>query len=108
MTTTLGRHGLSVRGYDIEHVRVLPGPRGQPAFGASPHDGGGRPLLGSRRRPLIQLSDLALTDRRTAIITIFHEIAHHRSFLAAGHGGSEYEAERFGERMYHRFARRLA
>ncbi|WP_256787976.1 hypothetical protein [Frankia sp. AvcI1] len=96
---------MSVRGYDIEHVPVLAGPHGLPAFGASPRDGHGRALLGPRRRPLIQVSSLGLQDIETAVVTVFHEIAHHRSYLAVGHGGSEAEAERFGQRMYDQFAR---
>jgi hypothetical protein len=108
VTRILGRHGMSVRGYDIEHVPVLVGPRGHPAFGASPHDGHGQALRGPRQRPLIQVSDLALRDVETAVITIFHEVAHHRSYMTVGHGGSEAEAERFGQRMYDQFVRQRA
>lgn len=102
---TLGRCGMSVRGYDIEHVAALLGAHGRSAYGASAHDGHGHPLLGARGRPLIQMSDLALRDIRTAVVTIFHEIAHHRSYRAVGHSGTEAEAERYGQRMYEQFAR---
>jgi hypothetical protein len=103
--STLGRCGMSVCGYDIEYVPALRGARGQSAYGASPHDGHGRPLAGPRGRPLIQMSSLALRDIRTAVVTIFHEIAHHRSYRAVGHAGSESAAEWYGQRMYEQFAR---
>lgn len=97
---------MSVRGYDIEHVAWLLGPDGRLAYGASPHDGLGRPLRGDGGRPLIQVSNLALRDIRTAVTTIFHEIAHHESYRTFGHGGTEAAAERYGRQMYERFARR--
>jgi hypothetical protein len=102
---TLGRCGMSVCGYDIEHVVALMGAGGRPAYGTSPHDGHGRPLCGSRGRPLIQMSSLALRDLRTAVVTIFHEVAHHQSYRAVGHGGTEAAAEQYGQRMYEQFAR---
>jgi hypothetical protein len=102
---TLGRCGMSVCGYDIERVTALLGADGRSAYGASPHDGHGRPLVGARGRPLIQMSNLALRDIRTAVVTVFHEIAHHRSYGAVGHGGAEAEAEQYGQRMYELFAR---
>lgn len=104
----LGRCGMSVRGYDIEHVATLTGPGGRCAYGASPHDGHGRPLVGARGRPLIQLSSLGLRNTETAVVTIFHEIAHHRSYRAVGHAGSEAEAETHGRRMYKEFVRQWA
>jgi hypothetical protein len=41
-----------------------------------------------------------------AVTTIYHEIYHHQSYRAFGHGGTEAAAERYGVRMYQRFARR--
>ena len=105
VTRILGRRGMSVCGYDIQQVAALLGADGRPAYGASPHDGHSRPLLGARGRPLIQVSGLALRDIRTAVVTVFHEIAHHRSYRAVGHGGTEAAAERYGQRMYEQFAR---
>lgn len=102
---SLGRCGMSVCGYDIEYVPALRGAHGQCAYGASPHDGSGRPLVGTRGRPLIQMSSLALRDIRTAVITIFHEIAHHRSYRAVGHAGTESAAEWYGQRKYEQFVR---
>jgi hypothetical protein len=102
----LGRCGMSVRRYDIEHVPELLGADGRPAYGASPHDGLGRPLRGYSGRPLIRVSNLALRDMRTAVTTIFHEIAHHVSYRSFGHGGTEAAAERYGRQMYDLFARR--
>jgi hypothetical protein len=99
---------MSVRGYDIEHVATLPGADGQPAYGASPHNGHGRSLVGPRGRPLVQLTDLALRNMETAVITVFHEIAHHRAYRVVGHAGTEAEAETYGRRMYIEFARRWA
>ncbi len=104
----LGRCGLSVRGYDFERTPSLTGVHGLPAYGASPHDGAGRPFVGCRGRPLIQLSDRALQDTATAVTTIFHEIAHHRAYRRTGNGGTEGAAEAYGQRMYERFARRQA
>lgn len=101
----LGRCGMSVRAYDIECVTALHGTNGSPAYGASPHDGYGRPLVGRRGRPLILVSSLALKDIETAVVTIFHEIAHHRSYRVVGHCGSEAAAELFGQRKYELFAR---
>lgn len=100
--------GMSVRDYDIEHVVILPGARGRPAYGASPHDGDGRPLRGARGRPLVQLSDLALRDVEAAVVTTFHEIAHHRSYRSVGHAGTETAAETYGRRKYSEFVRRYA
>jgi hypothetical protein len=91
--------------FDIEHVEILTGIGGRPAYGASPHDSHGRPLRGRRGRPLILLSTMALRDVETAVITIFHEVAHHRSYRASGNGGTEAAAEAYGQRMYRRFAR---
>jgi hypothetical protein len=99
---------MSVRDYDIEYVAALPGSDGRPAYGASPHDGRGRPLLGTRGRPLILLSGLALVDLETAVVTIYHEIAHHRSYRKVGHAGTEAAAEMYGQRMYDEFVRQLA
>ncbi|MET9262662.1 hypothetical protein [Amycolatopsis sp. NPDC004079] len=104
----LGRCGMSVSDYDIEYVAALHGADGQPAYGASPHDGCGRPLPGNRGRPLILLSDLALADLETAVVTIYHEIAHHRSYRSVGHAGTEAAAERYGWRMYSEFVRQSA
>lgn len=104
----LGRCGMSVRDYDIEYVATLPGVAGQPAYGASPHDGHGRPLVGTQGRPLIQLSGLGLRNMETAVVTIFHEIAHHRSYRAVGHAGTEAEAESYGRKMYKEFLRQWA
>jgi hypothetical protein len=105
VTGALGRCGMSVCGYDIQYVRALLGADGLPAYGASPHDGNGRPLAGVRGRPLIQVSSLGLRDIQTAVVTIFHEIAHHKSYRAVGHAGSEAAAERYGQRMYEQFVR---
>jgi hypothetical protein len=102
----LGRHGPSVSRFDIEYVEILIGVGGRPAYGASPHDNHGEPLRGRRGRPLIVLSSLALQDMETAVTTIFHEVAHHRSYRATGHGGTEAAAEAYGQRMCQRFARR--
>jgi hypothetical protein len=99
---------MSVCGYDFEHVAALPGPDGQLAYGASPHNGHGRPLVGPRGRPLVLLTDLALRNTETAVITVFHEIAHHRAYRVVGHAGTEAEAETYGRRMYNEFARRWA
>jgi len=102
---TLGRCGMSVSRYDIEQVKLLIGADGRSAYGSSPHDGHGRPLLGKGGRPLIQLSDLALRDWRTAVVTVFHEVAHHRSYRAVGHGGTEAAAEQYAQRMFDLFTR---
>jgi hypothetical protein len=99
---------MSVRDYDLEYVARLPSGDGRPAYGASPHDGHGRPLPGDRGRPLIQLSSLALADLETAVVTIYHEIAHHRSYRTVGHAGTEAAAEMYGRRMYDEFVRQSA
>ncbi len=108
LRTLLGRCGMSVCGYDIEYIATLRGADGQAAYGASPHDGHGRPLVGARGRPLIQVSGLALRNMETTVVTIFHEIAHHRSYRAVGHAGTEAEAEMYGWRMYKEFMRQWA
>lgn len=108
LRTWLGHCGMSVSGYDIEYVPMLQGLDGRPAYGVSPHDGRGRPLVGARGRPLIQLSGLAMRDVETAVVTLFHEIAHHRSFRAVGNGGTEAGAETYGRRMYNEFLRQWA
>jgi hypothetical protein len=51
------------------------------------------------------VSSLGLRDIQTAVVTIFHEIAHHKSYRAVGHAGSEAAAERYGQRMYEQFVR---
>jgi hypothetical protein len=108
LRTLLGRCGMSVRDYDIDFVATLHDAAERPAYGASPHDGRGRPLSGDRGRPLIQLSSLALADLETAVVTIYHEIAHHRSFRAVGHAGTEAAAELYGRRMFSEFVRQSA
>src|SRR5882757_5126883 len=95
LRTWLGHCGMSVSGYDIEYVATLRGLGGRRAYGVSPHDGSGRPLVGARGRPLIQLSGLAMRDVDAALVTLFHEIAHHQSFRAVGNGGTEAEAEAY-------------
>jgi hypothetical protein len=54
------------------------------------------------------LSGLALLDVETAVVTIFHEVAHHRSYRTAGHAGTEAAAESYGQRMYREFVRQRA
>lgn len=108
LRTWLGHCGMSVSGYDIEYVATLRGVGGRPAYGASPHDGSGRALGGARGRPLIQMSGLAMRDVETAVVTLFHEIAHHRSFRSVGNGGTEADAEAYGRRMYNEFLRQWA
>jgi hypothetical protein len=74
----LGRSRMSVRHYDIEHV---------------PHIEG---RTGGRR----------LRSMREAVTTVFHEVYHPESYRAFGHGGTEAQAETFGQRMFNVFRRR--
>ena len=90
----LGRANMSVADYDIVHVPQILDGVGRPAFGATSIIGG---------KPTISISDLGLSSRSEAVGTIFHEIAHARSFLRTGHGGTESAAAEFGQRMLQRF-----
>jgi hypothetical protein len=49
-----------------------------------------------------------MRDVETAVVTLFHEIAHHRSFRVVGNGGTEADAETYGRRMYNEFLRQWA
>jgi hypothetical protein len=95
----LGRAGMSVKDYDIVHVPEITTPEGLPAYGRSPHDFNGLPELGPSGRPLIQISNLGLSDMNEAVTTIFHEIYHHMSFARTGLPGGEGPAEEYGLRM---------
>jgi hypothetical protein len=102
----LGRMGMSVSHYDIEHVPHIPDPNGLPAFGRTSIVGD-QLVTGRRGRPLIQISDMGLSSRENAIQTIFHEEFHVKSFQRHGHLGSEADAELHGARMLEEFERRL-
>ncbi|MFC8512465.1 RHS repeat-associated core domain-containing protein [Streptomyces sp. NPDC057257] len=104
----LGRAGMSVDHFDIEHVPEITTADGLLAYGYSPHPGG-LPELGSRGRPVIQISDMGLADMDTAVTTIFHEAYHHQSFATMGmadFGGKESAAEAYGLKMLALFNRR--
>ncbi|MDQ0908728.1 RHS repeat-associated protein [Streptomyces canus] len=104
----LGRAGMSVKNYDIVHVKEITTADGLPSYGYSPHPGA-KPELGPRGKPVIQISDMGLADMDTAVATIFHEIYHHWSFSRMGNkdfGGKESVAERFGQRMLGIFKKR--
>ena len=102
----LGRVGMSVRDYDIEYVPEIFNGAGMPAYGNSPHTLAGAPFLGSRGRPLIEISKMGLASMDDAVATIFHEVGHHQSFAAFGHAGTEGAAEAYGQRMLAQFLRR--
>ncbi|ONI88781.1 hypothetical protein ALI22I_17490 [Saccharothrix sp. ALI-22-I] len=63
-------------------------------------------LTDAQGRPIIYISDMGLADRETAIKTIFHEIYHQESRRVWGHGGTEAQAEEYGERMLAEYQRR--
>ncbi len=105
----LGRADMSVAQYDIVHVpEIRTAGDGLPAYANSPHDGNGRPNLGPRGRPVIQISNMGLADMDTAVATIFHEIYHHRMYATwpGSMGGTESAAEEFGQAMLGVFRRR--
>ncbi|MEU5858193.1 RHS repeat-associated core domain-containing protein [Nocardiopsis dassonvillei] len=105
----LGRAGMSVSQYDIVHVpEIRTAGDGLPAYGNSPHDGSGKPNLGPRGRPVIQISDMGLADMDTAVATIFHEVYHHRMYAnwPGSMGGTESAAEAYGQAMLGIFRRR--
>ena len=104
--TALGKARMSVKEYDIEHVPVILDIYGFRAFGRSTHDGSGVPALGRRGRPLIEVSDRALSSMEEAVTTIYHEIHHHRQYRLTGDGGPERAAEEFGREMYKVFQKR--
>ncbi|MBN6035334.1 DUF6531 domain-containing protein [Amycolatopsis sp. 195334CR] len=108
----LGRAGMSVRDYDIVHVPEIIGPDGRPAYARSPANAGvdprdpDVPMTGPRGRPLIEITDRGLENRDTAIASLFHEIYHQDSRRLWGHGGTEAQAEEYGQRMLAEFNRR--
>jgi hypothetical protein len=102
----LGRAGMSVRKYDLVHVPEILDDDGEPIFGRSSTDGAGNPVLGPRGRPLIELTDRGLSSREEAVATVFHEAYHIESFKQRGHGGTEDEAEAYGQKMLQKFLRR--
>ncbi|WP_278264282.1 RHS repeat-associated core domain-containing protein [Nocardia sp. AG03] len=107
----LGRAGMSVKDYDIEYHPEIRDRLGTDSiWGDSPHDGGGRPNLGERGRPLIQLSEKAFDSDETLITTIFHEIYHHKQFRMSPYsmGGLEGNAESYGKSMYQEYIRRIS
>lgn len=109
----LGQAGMSVRDYDIVHVPEILDHHGLPAWADSPATPSGPrphdpdiPNTGPRGRPLIRISDRGLEDTDTAIASIFHEIYHQRSRQLWGHGGTESQAEEYGQRMLAEYRRR--
>ncbi len=107
----VGRADMSVSQYDIVHVpEIRTTGDGIPAYGNSPHDGNGRPNLGPRGRPVIQISDMGLADMDTAVATIFHEVYHHRMYATrrSSMGGTEADAEAYGQAMLGVFRRRTS
>lgn len=109
----LGRAGMSVRDYDIVHVPEILDHHGLPAWADSPATPSGPrahdpdiPNTGPRGRPLIRVSDRGLEDTDTAVASIFHEIYHQRSRQLWGHGGTEGQAEEYGQRMLAEYRRR--
>ncbi|WEB45807.1 hypothetical protein MOV08_19980 [Streptomyces yunnanensis] len=116
----LGRAGMPVHDYDIEHVPHIDGPSGS-AYGNSPHTDG-FPDLGIRGRPKIEISDMGLKSMDHAVATIHHEIFHHKHFVLTRNnrilwqeegvlpsnrwGGTEEAAEEYGQRMLEIFKRR--
>lgn len=64
---------MSVADYDIVHVPVIRTSGDDlPAYVNSPTGGSGIPNQGPRGRPLIQISDMRLTDMDTAVVTGFY------------------------------------
>jgi hypothetical protein len=57
---------------------------------------------------VIEISDMGLADMDTAVLTIFHEIYHHRMNATWGVPGLESAAERYGESMLGMFRRRTS
>lgn len=105
----LGRAGMPVSEYDIVHKSTIRTPDGT-AFGNSPHMMDGRPMVGPRGLPLIEISDIGLRDLDEAVATVNHEIYHHKHFeltRKSGNpwGGSEEAAEGYGQRMLDKFNR---
>jgi hypothetical protein len=92
---------MSVRDYDLAHVPDL----GQGIIAQSSAYGDGRPVLGAGGRPLIQLSDHALSSMEEAVTSVFHEI-HHITMQMVSRGanrGTEAAAENFGVSMLARY-----
>ncbi len=56
---------------------------------------------------MIEITDLGLSSKDNAVVTIFHEIYHVRSNILRGHGGTEDAAEEFGQMMVDIFRRRI-
>lgn len=105
----LGRAGMSVSNYDIVHVPVIRTTSDDlPAYANSPIDGSGMPNPGPRGWPLILISDMALVDMDTAVVTVFHEVYHQQMYatwpnsLSGTHSG----ADLYGEAMLDLFRRR--
>jgi hypothetical protein len=109
----LGRAGMSVRKYDIEHVAQIEDIGGGLIFGRSGFVGDAI-TTGPRGRPLIEITDLGLSPANgrsameNAVATIQHEIFHHKSFLASGgqHMGTESAAEAYADAMLEIFKSR--
>ena len=109
----LGRAGMSVRNYDIEHVAQIEDIGGGLIFGRSGFVGDAI-TAGPRGRPLIEITDLGLSPANgrnameNAVATIQHEIFHHKSFLASGgqHMGTESAAEAYADAMLEIFKSR--
>lgn len=100
----LGRAGMSVADYDIVYVPTIEAEAGMPIYGRSSHVDG-KPLPGPRGRPLIEISELGLSSMKEAVVTIFHEIYHHMSYVQRGEPGRESDAEAYGQRMWEKFER---
>jgi hypothetical protein len=106
----VGRAGMSVDNYDVEYVPEILDGMGNPVYGRSPTQGLFRPFqsaeLGPRGLPLIQITDLGLSDMNEAVATLFHEVYHQQMLAAFGWTGTEAAAEDFGQRMLSLFLAR--
>ena len=101
----LGRAGMSVADYDIVYVPSFEADAGVSGYGRSSHIDG-KPMLGPRGRPLIEISAMGLSSMKEAVVTIYHEIYHHLSYLHRGEPGRESDAEAYGLMMWEKFESR--
>jgi hypothetical protein len=57
-------------------------------------------MVGGDGRPIIELSQLGLTDRDTAVMTVLHEMYHQKMLSTFGNPGTEADAEQYAVQRF--------
>jgi len=98
----LGKKGMSIKNYELKHIKEILDPFGGKAF-AEMTQIGDDVLRGKSGKPLIKITDKGLSSMKEAVKSVYHEINHIESFLRNGVVSAEEVAEDFGIKMLEKF-----